>query len=115
MYRIVKESYNNFKEDFIESNAKEDYRYRIMKPFEILFDLKQWEKERAIESEQFKKVADFLDYIDENINDFPEFKVFLRELEARNVFGRSYLILSEEERKEITKIFQMFLSLTYWY
>jgi hypothetical protein len=115
MYRIVKESYNNFKEDFLESNAEDDFRYKIMKPFEIIFDLKQWEKEKAIESEQFKKVSDFINYIDENIHDFPEFKVFLRELEARNIVGETYFVLSVEEQNEITKTFKMFLNLTYWH
>lgn len=114
MYRIVKESYNNFRDDFLESNGTEDFRYRIMKPFEILFDLKQWEKEKTIESDQFKKVSDFLHYVGENIQSYPRFKVFLRELESRDIKGKSYSVLSEEEREEIIKTFQMFFDLTYW-
>ena len=115
MYRIVKESYNNFKEDFLESNAKDDFRYKIMEPFEILFDLNQWEREKTIESDRFKKVSDFLNYIHKNIEEFPRFKVFIRELEARDLKGKSYSVLSEEEREEIVKIFKMFFGLTYWY
>lgn len=115
MYRIVKESYNNFKEDFLESNAKDDFRYKIMEPFEMIFNRKQWEKEKGIKSIQFKKVSDFLNYIDENIHEFPEFKVIMRELKARNITGKSYRVLTEEERNEIAKIFKMFLNLTYWH
>lgn len=115
MYRIVKESYNNFKKDFLELNAKRDYRYRIMEAFEILFDLKQWEREKTIESDQFKKVSDFLDYIHKNIQEFPRFKVFLSELDARDIKGKSYSMLSEAEREEIVKIFKMFFELTYWH
>ena len=115
MFRIVKESYNNFKDDFLESNTREDFRYRIMKPFEIIFDPNQWEKEKASESDQFQKVSDFLYYIDKNILEFPRFKVFLRELDSRDIKGNKYSVLSEEEKEEIVKIFKMFFSLTYWH
>ncbi|MGM0378721.1 MAG: hypothetical protein ACQEQE_03175 [Bacillota bacterium] len=114
MYRIVKESYENYKSDFLESNKEDNYRYKIMKPFEILFNLKKWEHEKSLESKKYMKVADLLNYINKNISNFPEFKVFIRELEARNIVGKNYSMLSNEEKHEIIKIFKMFLNLTYW-
>lgn len=114
MYRIVKESYKNFRKDFSISDSTEDPRYKIMKPYNLLFDYDKWTEAKKNESMDYKKVATFLDYIKNNLSKYPEFKVILWELEARNYFGENYSVLNDQEREEIIKIFQMFLNLTYW-
>jgi len=106
MYRIIKASYHNFKDDFLASNARKDTRYNIMEPFEIIFNMDQWNHEKNRKSHNYKKVSEVLYYIEENIDKLIEFKVFMWELESRNIYG--------EDRDEIIKIFKMFLDLTYW-
>ncbi|MDM8534783.1 hypothetical protein QUF55_08810 [Clostridiaceae bacterium HSG29] len=114
MYRIIKESYNNYKNDFLVSDALDDIRYIIMEPFEIIFNIEKWNYEKNQKTENYKKVAEVLYYINGNINEFLEFKVFMWELEARNIIGEDFLVLSSEDKEEIIKNFKMFLNLTYW-
>ena len=44
MYRIVCESYENYKSDFSPNNT-DDYRYKITEPLELILDLSLYEKE----------------------------------------------------------------------
>ncbi len=114
MFRIVKESYYNYKDDFLVSNAIDDTRYKIMVPFEMIFNIEKWANEKSQKTENYKKVAEILYYIEENINELLEFKVFMWELEARNIVGENFSVLSSEDKEEIIKNFKMFLDLTYW-
>lgn len=114
MYRIVKESYENFRKDFSVIDSVENPRYDVMKAFYLLFDYDKWIEAKKNKSTDYKKVAAFLDYINKNSSKYPEFQVILWELEARGYFGENYSVLSNQERDEVIKIFQMFLNLTYW-
>jgi len=114
MFRIIKESYNNYKKDFLESNATDDIRYKVMEPFEMIFNIQKWTNEKNQQTEDYKKVAEVLYYIKKNINELLEFNVFLWELEARDIIGEDFSVLSNEDKEEIIKNFKMFLDLTYW-
>lgn len=114
MFRIVKESFENFKNDFKVNDGVEDYRYQIMAPFEMLFNINQYRVEQEKESIDYQKVADFLHTVQKNIDQYPEFKVFLWELQSWGIEGKEYNCLSPSEKKEILKTFRMFLNLSYW-
>ena len=114
MYRIVKESYENFRKDFSGTDSVEEPRYEVMKAFYLLFDYDQWTEAKKNKSTDYKKVAEFLYYMNKNLPKYPGFQVILWELEARKYFGENYSVLSDQERDEIIKTFQMFLDLTYW-
>lgn len=113
MFRIVCESYKNFKEDFLPDNI-DDYRFRITEPLELLLDLSLYNKERAKSSHKYKKLLTFLFILKKNIIDFPNFKSFLWSLESRGINGKDYGVLDKEEFYELQKIVNMFLKLSYW-
>ena len=113
MYRIVCESYENYKNDFLPDNTN-DYRYRITKPLELILDLSLYEEEKNNNTINYQKLEHFIYLLKENIHKYPNFKSFLWSLESRDIYGRDYGILSEEEFSELRKIVNMFLSLSYW-
>lgn len=112
MYRIICESYINYMNDF---DKKDNFRYQVMTPFELLLDLKQYSKEKESETLKYKKLEDFIWFIKKNIEDHPNFKVFLWTLESRGIRGKYYGVSNKEELKEQTKIIKMFLKLAYWH
>lgn len=113
MYRIVCESYENYKRDFLPDNIN-DYRYTVTKPLELILDLSLYEKEKNNNTINYKKLEHFIYLLSKNINEYPNFKSFLWSLESRGIRGRNYDILTEEEFSELQKIINMFLKLSYW-
>lgn len=113
MYRVICESYINYMKDF-DKKDKADFRYQIMTPFELLLDLKQYKQEKENETLKYKKLQDFIWFIKKSIENYPNFKALLWTLESREIKGKYYGVLDEEELKEQIKIIHMFLKLAYW-
>lgn len=113
MYRIICESYTNYMNDFHEED-KDNFRYQVMVPFGLLLDLEQYKKEKQKESLNYKKLEDFIWFAKKSIQNYPRFKAFLWTLESRDIRGKYYGVLNEEELKEQIKITNMFLRLVYW-
>lgn len=113
MYRVVRESYENYKKDFIPDNM-DCYRYKVTDPLELLLDSSTYEKEKQLETSRYKKIEDFIYLIKENLSDYPNYKSFLWSLESRGIQGRNYGVLPKQEFKELAKIVNMFLRLSYW-
>lgn len=113
MYRIVCESYENYKKDFLPNNTN-DYRYIITKPLELILDLSLYEKEKNNNTIDYRKLEYFIYLLNENIHKYPNFKSFLWSLESRGIYGKDYGVLSKEEFSELQKIVDMFLKLSYW-
>lgn len=113
MYRIVCESYENYKNDFLSDN-KDDYRYRITKPLELILDLSLYEKEKKLNTLKYRKLESFIYLLKKNIDEYPNSKSFLWSLESRRIYGRDYEVISDEEFRELSKIINMFLKLSYW-
>ncbi len=111
MYRIFCESYKNFLNSFEDYNA----RLSITKPIELLTNKCEYEKEEQKQSENYKKVADLLYYMEKNISRFPKLKAFLWTLDSRNMKGKEYNVANKEELEEQTKLVNSFLKLAYWY
>lgn len=53
-------------------------------------------------------------YARQSIDEYPNTKSFLWSLESRGIYGKNYNILREVDLKEIMKILNMFLKLSYW-
>lgn len=113
MYRIVCESYENYKNDFLPDNIN-DYRYTITKPLELITDLSLYEKEKNNNTANYRKLEHFIYLLNKNIHEYPNFKSFLWSLESRGIYGKDYGILAKEEFFELQKIVNMFLKLSYW-
>lgn len=113
MYRIVCESYENYKNDFLPNNT-DSYRYKITKPLELILDLSLYEEEKNNNTINYQKLEHFIYLLNKNIHEYPNFKSFLWSLESRGINGRDYSVLSEEEFFELQKIVNMFLKLSYW-
>lgn len=113
MYRIVCESYENYMNDFLPNNT-DNFRYKIMKPFRLITDMSIYENEKKLESDDFKKLEDFIYHARQEINNYPNIKSFLWSLESRGIHGQNFGILSVEELTEMMKIINMFLKLSYW-
>lgn len=47
MYRIVCESYENYKKDFLPDN-EDDYRFSVTKPLELVVDIPLYESEKKM-------------------------------------------------------------------
>lgn len=113
MYRIVCESYENYKKDFLP-NDKNNYRYRITRPLELILDLSLYEKEKKRNTLMYRKLESLIYLLKKNIEENPNCKSFLWSLESRGIYGRDYGAISDEEFKELSKIINMFLKLSYW-
>ena len=114
MYRIVVESYENFKKGFLDIKAKQDYRYRIMTPISLLCNVEEYNKQKVNETMEYKKLSDLLFYIERHIEEYPRFKCLLWTIEGLGFVGKHYGISKEEDIKEQIKILEMFLRLSYW-
>lgn len=113
MYRIVCESYENYKKDFLP-NDRDNYRYRITKPLELILDLSLYEKEKSLNTLMYRKLENLIYLLKKNIREHPNCKSFLWSLESRGIYGWDYGVLSGEEFRELSKIINMFLKLSYW-
>lgn len=100
---------NDFK-----SNEMEHYRCRIMMPLGLVTNIKQYFKEKAENTTNYKKLEDLVWYMKKHVNDYPRFKALLWTLESRGIEGKYYGVSSEEDLKEQAKIINMFLELAYW-
>lgn len=113
MYRIICESYENYKKDFLPDNT-DNYRYRVAKPLELLLDLSLYEKEKAEETAKYQKLEALIYLLKKDINKYPRAKSFIWSLESRGIYGKNYEVLSKNDFNELTKIINMFLKLSYW-
>lgn len=113
MYKIICESYKNYKNDFLPNNSN-DYRYIITKPLELILDLSLYEKEKINNTMNYQKLEHFIYLLKNNIDKYPNCKSFLWSLESRGIYGKNYGVMSKEEFIELVKIINMFLKLSYW-
>lgn len=113
MYRIVCESYKNYKNDFL-SDGTDCCRYRITRPLELILDLSLYKEEKNNNTTNYQKLEHFIYLLKKNIYKYPNFKSFLWSLESRDIYGWEYNVLGEEEFSELQKIVNMFLKLSYW-
>lgn len=113
MYRIVCESYENYKNDFLPYDS-DNYRYKITIPLELILDLSLYEQEKNHNTLKYQKLENLIYLLKNNINEYPDYKSFLWSLESRGIYGKDYGVISEEEFIELTKIINMFLKLSYW-
>lgn len=112
MYRIVCESYENFKRDFQADDN--NYRYRITKPLELILDLSLYGEEKRRNTLMYRKLESLIYLLKKNIKETPDFKSFLWSLESRGIYGQNFNAISNEEFVELSKIIRMFLKLSYW-
>ena len=110
MYRIFCESYENYK----KLNNSDDYRSKIIKPIELIVDVKKFNREKEEGTLLYKQLCDLLYYMEQNISEYPRFEAFLWTIETRNMRGKYYGVACEEDIKEQAKIINMFLKLVYW-
>lgn len=113
MYRIVCESYENYKNDFLPNNTN-DYRYRVMEPLALIVDLSLYKQEKDNNTINYQKLEDLIYLIKQDMEQYPRFKSFLWSLEARGIYGKANGLLSEEDFNELSKTINMFLKLSYW-
>lgn len=113
MYRIVCESYGNYKKDFLPNNT-DDYRYQVAKPLELILDLSLYEKEKKDNTTNYQMLEQFIYLLKRDIDNYENYKSFLWSLESRGIYGKNYKVLSKEDFNELSKIINMFLRLSYW-
>ena len=113
MYRIVCESYENYKKDFLPDN-RDDYRYRVTKPLELVVDIPLYESEKDDKTLVYQKLENLIYLLKRDIDKHPNFRSFLWSLESRGIYGIDYGVLLKEDYEELTKIINMFLKLAYW-
>ena len=111
MYRIFCESYKNF----IKSFDNDNYRLNVSKPFELIVDIKKYEKEKKEKSIKYKLLSDLIYYLNENIEKYPRLIAFLWTLKSRNIDGYKFNLANKEDLEEQTKLINSFLKLAYWY
>lgn len=113
MYRIVCESYENYKNDFKPDNT-DNYRYKVAEPLELILDLSLYEKEKAKSTIQYQKLEQLIFLLKKDIDKYPKAKSLLWSLDSRGISGKDYGVLSQEDFTELYKIINMFLNLSYW-
>lgn len=94
MYRIVCESYNNYKNDFLPNNT-DDYRYKVAKPLELILDISLYDKEKANNTVKYQKLEQLIYLLKKNIDSIPNCKSFIWSLESRGIYGKNYEVLSQ--------------------
>ena len=114
MYRIFCESYENYLKQYNGSYQWDDYRYTIIKPFELIRDTDRFRLEQMQETLLYKQLSDLLFYMADNLERFPKMGAFLWTLEARGIKGQHQGVVKLAELEEQLKMVNMFLSLLYW-
>jgi hypothetical protein len=114
MYRIFCESYENFLKQYDGLFQCDDYRYSIIKPFELIRNTERFRLEQTQETLLYKQLSDLLFYMADNLERFPKMGAFLWTLEARGIKGQHYGVVQEVELEEQIKMANMFLNLLYW-
>ena len=112
MFRIVCESLINYNKDFI--GDYNNYRYKLMKPFELLLDIEKFNNEKIKLSSEYKKLQDFVYRVKLNQKNYPRLNSLIWALESRGIIGKKFDVLLDEEFNEQLKILGMFLKLSYW-
>ncbi len=105
MYRILKNSIENFCESL--SYNENDSRYRVFSFFRLLANIELYAQEKEVVSEQYKKLSSFL-YC---LRDHARCELILYELTMLGVEPKRFF---DYDFTEETKIFNMFLDLAYW-
>jgi len=96
------------------STEKDEYRYKIIKPFELLINIEKYELEKSQNTLLYRQLNDLLFYMADNADRYPKMKAFLWTLEARGIKRQYYGIVPRADLEEQTKLANMFLNLLYW-
>ena len=119
MYRVFCLSYGNYVKQYGRINndeccCKNEYRYEITRPFELILDIERYKLEHSRETLLYKQLSDLLFYMACNSDRYPKSRAFLWTLEARGIKGQYYGVVPQYDLEEQTKLVNMFLSLQYW-
>lgn len=114
MYRIFCESYDNYMKQYDGLTEKDEYRYKIVKPFELLRNVEKYKLEKSQDTSLYKQLSDLLFYMAGNTDRYPKMRAFLWTLEARGIKRQYSGIVPEVDLEEQTKLANMFLNLLYW-
>tara|TARA_Y100000588_G_C13827216_1_gene742001 strand:- start:155 stop:496 length:342 start_codon:yes stop_codon:yes gene_type:complete len=112
MYRIVCESYDKYKQDF--SGGEQDVRMKCLEPLDLIQSKDLYYLERKKETLKYKKLSDFLWKLQNDLETYKLFSSLLWTLESREIVGKEYNVLTENEFDEMVKVVRMFLKLSYW-
>lgn len=80
----------------------------------MIVDISLYEKEKANNTINYQKLEQLICLLKKNIDSIPNCKSFIWSLESRGIYGKNYEVLSQEDYKELFKIVNMFLKLSYW-
>jgi hypothetical protein len=114
MYRVFCESYENYLKQYEGLSEIDEYRYVIIKPFQLLKNIDRYKIEQSLETLLYKQLSDLLFYMSCKPDRYPKMSAFLWTLEARGKNGRYYGTVPETDLEEQTKLANMFLNLLYW-
>ncbi|WP_236932655.1 hypothetical protein [Geosporobacter ferrireducens] len=107
-------SYENYISQYENGVGHDEYRYKIAKSIELLKNPDAYMQNKNANSMAYKKISDLIFYMQEHIEQFPKFKAFLWTLESRDMKGKYFGVVPEEELKEQAKLINLFLNLLYW-
>lgn len=114
MYRVFCESYKNYIMQYDMISQKDEHRYKIVEPFDLICNTDRYKCEQTQGSLLFKQLSDLLFYMENNLDRYPKMNAFLWTLEARGMKGQYYGAVMESDLEEQMKLANMFLNLLYW-
>lgn len=113
MYRIIAQSYFNYMSK-LKAIDTDCYRFKLMEPLHLIFDLVSYKEEKNCNTENYQKVCDLIFYIENSLDQHPRLKVLLWTLESRDIVGKQFNVVSEIDLAEQVKTLEMFTRLMYW-
>lgn len=114
MYSAFCRNLRNYLKQYNDPTTHKEYRYRIVEPFTIMLDATNFKIEKANQTDKYKKVADFLAYVEIHKNTSHQLPTLLRELEDYGITPQHHGVVSEEYLQEQLKIMHMFMKLMYY-
>ncbi len=114
MYRIFCESYDNYMSQYQDTVFQNEYRFKIAKTLKLVRNPDEYKVEKKNNSLEYKQLSDLLFYMQKQVEKYPKLKAFLWTLESREIQGRYFGIVPEEDLIEQIKLVNMFLNLLYW-
>ena len=113
MYRILCESYENYKRDFENVGGA---RLELSSCFHLLTNSKEFLLEKSKDTTLYKNANMLLAYLSQNQEQYPQTSVLMSEMSDRGIKAAEQTVVEETMLlQEQAKLLTSFMKLAYWY
>ena len=114
MYSAFCRCLKNYLKQYDDPVTKNEYRYKVVEPLALMLDAAEFNIEKSNQTDKYKRVSDFLEYVRIHKDTCHQLPTLIRELGDYGMTGKYQGVTSEEDLKEQLKIMNMFMKLMYY-